>query len=114
LSLKQVLETLADFKLRPSDANIYVFLAKNGPHKGKDLCSALNMPKHRLYQCLRKLEDSGVVNATPERPALFSAVPLEKVLDILVKKKLEEAQRTQQSRDEALSHWQALINEDFK
>ena len=114
MSLHRVLETLAGIGLNQSDAGVYVFLAKNGPHNGKDLCNALNMPKYRLYQCLRKLEDSGVVNATPERPALFSAVPFEKVLDILVKTKLEEAQHMQQNMDEALSHWQALINEDFK
>jgi len=109
-----VLETLAGLGLKPSDANVYVFLAKKGPHTGKDLCNALNMPKPYLYQCLRNLESKGVVNATSERPALFSAVPFEKVLDIVVKVKLEEAERTQQDKNEALSQWQSLLNEDFQ
>jgi sugar-specific transcriptional regulator TrmB len=102
-------ETLAALGLNQSDANVYVFLAKTGPHKGKDLCNALNMPKPRLYQCLSKLKSKGAVSVTPERPAIFSAVPFEKVLDILVKAKMEEAQHTQQDKDEALSDWKLII-----
>jgi HTH-type transcriptional regulator, sugar sensing transcriptional regulator len=109
-----VLETLASLGLKPSDANVYVFLAKKGPHTGKDLCNALNMPKPCLYQCLKNLESKGIINATSERPALFSAVPFEKVLDILVKVKLEEAERTQQEKDEAIFQWQSLFEEDLK
>ena len=90
MSLKRVYETLAGLGLKQSDANVYVFLAKKGPHTGKDLYNALNMPKPCLYQCLRNLENKGVVTATRKRPAVFSAVPFEKVLDILVKVKLDE------------------------
>ena len=64
----------------------------------------------QLYQCIRNLENKGVLNATSERPAVFSAVPFEKVLDILVKAKLEEAEHTQQDKDEALSDWQSMID----
>jgi len=114
MSLQRVLDTLKSLGLKQVDANVYVFLAKNGPHNGKNLCNALKMPNPYLYQCLKNLESKGVVNVTSKRPALFSAVPFEKVLDILVKMKLEEAQRMQQNMDEALSHWKALISEDFK
>lgn len=114
MSLKRVHETLAVLGLNQSDANVYVFLAKNGPHNGKNLCNALKMPKPYLYQCLKNLQTKSLVNSTPDRPALFSAIPFEKVLDILVKAKLEEAQRTQQNIDEALFNWQALKSEDSK
>ena len=106
-----MLETLAGFGLKQSDARIYVFLAKKGPHTGKDLCNALTMSQHQVYQCLRNLENKAIVTATSEHPASFSAVPFEKVLDILVKAKLEEAERTRQDKDEALSDWQSLMKE---
>ena len=106
-----MLETLAGFGLKPSDAHVYVFLAKKGPHTEKDLCNILTMPKHQVYQCLRNLENRGIVNATLERPAQFTAAPFEKVLDLLTKAKLEEAERTRQDKDEALSDWQSLMNE---
>ena len=107
-----MLETLAGFGLKPSDAHVYVFLAKKGPQTGKDLCNILTMPKHQVYQCLRNLENKAIVTATSEHPASFSAVPFEKVLDILVKAKLEEAQRTQMDKDEALTDWESMMKED--
>ena len=110
MSLKRVLETLEGFGLKPSDANVYVFLAKKGPHTGKDLTHALSMPKQQLYQCLRNLENKGIVSANSERSALFFAVSFERALDLLVKAKLEEAQRTQQDKDEALSYWKFMID----
>ena len=112
MSLKRVVEALAGLGLNRSDANVYVFLAKKGPHKGKDLCAALNMPKPSLYQCLSKLESRGVVSTTLKRPSQFSAVPLEKVLELLIKSKIEEAQSAQRDKEKALSDWK-LISRNY-
>jgi sugar-specific transcriptional regulator TrmB len=109
LSLKRVLETLEGFGLSQSDAKVYVFLAKKGPHTEKNLSNVVNMPKHQLYQCLRNLRNRGIVSVTPERPATFSAVSFEEALDLLVKAKLKEVQRSQQSIHEALSDWQSMF-----
>jgi sugar-specific transcriptional regulator TrmB len=100
------------FGLKRTDAQVYIYLAKKGPHKGRDLSNALKLPKQQLYPCLKCLQSKGIVNATLERPALFSAVPFEKVLNLLIKAKMEEAQRMQQDKDEALSDWQSMINGD--
>ena len=108
MSLKRVVEALAGLGLNRSDANVYVFLAKKGPHRGKDICAALNMPKPSLYQCLSKLERRGVVSTTPRRPSQFSAVPFEKVLELLIKSKIEEAQNAQRDKEKALSDWKLL------
>jgi sugar-specific transcriptional regulator TrmB len=110
LSLKQVLETLACFDLKQSDVKVYVFLAKKGPHTGKDISNMLNMPRWQLYQCLRNLEGKGVVSGTPERPALFSAVPFEKVIDLIIKAKLEEAEHAQQNSHKALLDWKSMAD----
>jgi sugar-specific transcriptional regulator TrmB len=114
MSLKRVLETLAGLGLNQSDAKIYVFLAKKGPHTGKDLCNTLNMQKPLLYPCLQTLQRKGLVNVTTERPAMFSAVPFEKVLDLLVENRMEEAQHILKDKNKALSDWQSMTNEDQK
>ena len=54
---------------------------KKGPEAKNDLASALKLTKHQLCRSLENLEDKGRVNATLERPARFSAVSLERVLD---------------------------------
>ena len=111
LSLKRVLETLAGFGLKPSDAQVYVFLAKKGPHTRKDLSNALEIPEEQLCECLRDLESKEIISASSKNLLLFSALPFEKVVDLLVKTKLEEARQTQQDKDEALSDWQSLMKE---
>jgi sugar-specific transcriptional regulator TrmB len=112
LSLERVLDTLTSFGLKRIDAQVYVFLAKKGPHKGRDLSNALELPKQRLYPCLNCLKHKKLINSTPNRPATFSAVPLEEALDLLAKAKLEEAQRTQQNTDKALFDWQSMLRKN--
>ena len=114
MSIKRVLQTLAGLGLNESDAKIYVFLAKKGPHTGKDLCNAMNLKKPQVYPCLKNLQTRGLVNATPERPALFSAEPFERVLDLLVEDKMKEAQRTQKDREEALTYWQSMMTNEHE
>lgn len=108
MSLKRVLETLANLGLKRSDAVLYVFLAKKGPHTQEDLCITLNMSKQQLIECLQSLEAQGIVRENPERAVLFSAVPFERALDLLVKAKLDEAERTEKDKDEAIAYWQSM------
>ena len=112
MSLRRILETLAGLGLNQSDARVYVFLAKEGPQTGKDLCGALSLQKPQLYPCLKNLQRKGLVNATPQRPALFSAVSFDKVLDLLVQDKMEEAQRTLREKEKALTLWQSMMIEN--
>ncbi len=111
MSLKRVLETLTGLGLRKPDAQLYVFLAKKGPHTGKDLCNALGKQKSQLYPCLRNLQNKQIINATKERPAIFSAIPFEGVLELLTTVKIEEARNAQRDKERALADWK-LIRED--
>lgn len=106
-------KTLVRLGLTKTNAQVYVFLAQAGPQKARDIASALRMYKRQLYRSLKKLQYKGIVSATLERPAQFSAVSFEKVLDIFAKAKVEEAQRIEQNKEEILSKWQSMIMEDF-
>lgn len=108
MSQEEVLKTLVSFGLTEIDAQVYVFLAKKGAQKGRDICKALKITKQQLYPSLKNLKKRGIVSSTIEHPARFSAIPFEKVLDLFIKAKMEETQRLQKSKDEILSKWQAL------
>jgi sugar-specific transcriptional regulator TrmB len=103
-----VLKTLESIGLPQLDARVYVFLAKRGPQKAKDVAKSLKMPKQTLYFIIKHLQKKGIITSTLEHPARFSAVPFEKVLDLFIKSKMEEAQRVQQNKDEILSDWQSV------
>jgi sugar-specific transcriptional regulator TrmB len=99
------------------DAQVYIFLAKKGPQRAIEIGKALKMGKPQLYRSLKNLEGRGIVSATLEHPARFSALPFEKALDLLakakMKKALEEAQRVQESKDELLASWRSLSIGDY-
>ena len=112
MSLKQMLKALTSLGLSQTDTEIYIFLAPKAPQNVKDIADALRMKKQQLYPCLQNLQNKGIVNCTSERPTLFSAVPIEKVTDLLVKANLEEAQLMEENRQKILSFWQTMIKEN--
>ena len=108
MSQEKVLKTLQSLGLSQFDAQVYLFLGKRGPQKGIDIAKALKMQKQHLYLILKNLQSKAIVSATIERPARFSAVPFEKVLDMYVKSKMDEAQRIKDGKTEILSDWQSV------
>ena len=107
-----MIRALVGFGLKRTDAQIYVFLAKTGPQKARDITTTLKMYKQQLYRSLKSLRAKGMVNATFEHPARFYAVSLEKVLDLFVRAKMEEAQSIQRNKQELLSIWQSMTTAD--
>jgi len=112
LSLKKLFETLAVFGFKQLDAKTYIFLAKNGPQTARDLTAALRMPKWQIYKSLRNLRERGIVSSILRRPALFSALPFEQVIDLAAKVKIEEAKQDQENTDQAILYWGKMMKEN--
>lgn len=108
MSQEQVLRTLVNLGFNPVDAQVYVFLAKRGLQKASTICKSLKLTKQQLYPCLKKLQSKGIASSTIEHPARFSAIPFERVLDLFIKARMEEAQSIRQSKEEILANWQSL------
>jgi len=98
LSLERVLKTLEGFGLSRVDAEVYVYLAKKGPKKGRELANALRITKQQLYPSLKNLKNKGVVTVSLERPVLFSAVAFEKVLELFIKIKVDQAKAIKETK----------------
>jgi sugar-specific transcriptional regulator TrmB len=109
LSQERVLKALASLGISQTDAEVYVFLATGGPQKARDIATALEMYKRKVYRSLKSLQSKEIVNTTLERPAQFSAIPFDKVLNLLIKAHLKEAQYIEQNKEEILSHWNSMI-----
>jgi len=109
MSLDVLLNTLVDFGLKRTDAQIYAFLAKKGPKRGKDLVRALKITRQQVYPSLKKLQKRGIVNSTTKHPAVFSAVSIEEVLDMFIKTRIEEIKRLIQNKEEALCKWKSFM-----
>ncbi len=108
MSQEKVLKTLESLGLAKLDAQVYIFLGKKGPQKASEIAKALKIRKQRLYDTLRNLESKGIVSATLEHPAKFSALQFEKALDLFLKAKIEEAQRIEGEKAELFSYWRSI------
>ena len=108
MSQEKVLQTLSDLGLTRLDTKVYIYLAKKGPQKGIEIFKALKVQRQQLYRSLKNLQKKALVSATLEHPARFSAVAFEKVLDLFIRSKLEEAQNIQTEKNKLLSSWQAI------
>ena len=108
MSQEQVVKTLVGLGLTNMDARVYIFLAKKGPLKARDAAKALRIKRQQLYRSLKNLQSKAIVSATLEYPARFSAVSFEKVIDLFIRAKLEEAQNIQHDKTTLLASWKAL------
>jgi sugar-specific transcriptional regulator TrmB len=104
-----VVKALVGLGLSEMEAKVYVYLAKEGPQKARNIAEALKMVEQQLHLSLKNLRDRNVVNATAKRPAEFSAIPFDKALDLLMKAHLREARNMERDRDEILSQWHSMI-----
>lgn len=114
MSHQKILNTLQSLGLSFLDAEVYLFLGKKGPKKASELAQSLHIPKQQIYAILKNLQGKGIINATLEHPAKFSAEPFEKVLDLFLKAKIEEVQLIQGNKNEILTDWQSIKIEEVK
>lgn len=103
MSLERVIKALIGLGLTRSDAEVYVYLAKKGPQIGVDLVKALNFSRKKFYASLKNLQTKGLV--TKDR-RIFSPLPFEEALDLLIKKEKEQAQAMHESKEELLTTWE--------
>lgn len=108
MSLERIIKTLIEFGLIRSEAEIYVYLAKKGPHKANSLASSLNIKKQQLYLCLKRLRKKKIITVSKGRPAIFSAMKFEKVLFMLIAKKIEQSKEIQKQKKEKLTIWHSI------
>lgn len=104
-----MVKTLESFGLKRLDVEVYVYLVQHDPQKARDIAEALETYKRQLYRSLKSLRRKGMVSASQERPALFSAVSFDKVLDQFIKANREEAQRIEESKEQILSMWRSNV-----
>ncbi|MCW4031278.1 MAG: helix-turn-helix domain-containing protein [Candidatus Bathyarchaeota archaeon] len=105
MSLERILKAIMSIDLSETDAQVYVFLALNGPHKAKEITRKMNLYKEQLYRSINNLKNKDIVKATVDYPAVFYAVPFEVVLDLLAEIKKEQAQALQEIRKDLLDSW---------
>jgi predicted transcriptional regulator len=99
MSQERVLSIIRAFGVSETDVEVYIFLAKKGPQIGRELSKALNKNKQQVVRSLKELHRKNLVIATMENSPRFQAVPFERVLDLFIKTRMEEAKYFQKDKE---------------
>jgi sugar-specific transcriptional regulator TrmB len=82
--LTTIEETLSRFGLLKNEIKVYLHLARVGEKKAGEIAEAISLHRTETYRILRDLEKKGILFSIFEKPLKFTAVPLDKAIDILV------------------------------
>jgi sugar-specific transcriptional regulator TrmB len=101
----QLLISLTELGLLESEAKIYAALVVLQSAEVRDLLDFLDVSKPRVYDGLRKLEESGLIVLTSPRPATYQAIEPRVALELIIKK-------NQDAKKEALKEFQILKEQE--
>ena len=113
MSKEWMLKMLESLGLKHLDAEVYLYLVQNKPQEARNIAEALETYKRKLYRSLKSLQRKGMVNVSQERPARFSAISLDKVLDQFIKANREEAERIEENKEQIFSIWRTEVSRDL-
>ena len=82
--LSTIEETLSRFGLLKNEIKVYLYLARSGEKKASEIAEAISLHRTETYRILRDLEKKGILFSIFEKPLKFTAVPLDKAIDVLV------------------------------
>ena len=103
-----VINDLKELGLTERESEVYISLSRKKIMKAGDLSRELRLHKAQTYHILRSLQEKGLTSSSIEVPTRFTAVPLDKVLNVLIKARIEDAKHLEYSRAEVLSRWRSI------
>ena len=109
--MERITITLSDLDLSSMDVKVYVYLAKKGPKTTSELVNNLKISQQKITQSLKKLQSKKLVSAKEENIDVYSALTFEKVLELVIKNKIEQTKIIEQTKKDLVENWKSM---DYK
>jgi len=106
--LSTVEETLSRFGLLKNEIRVYLHLARTGEMKAGEIAEAISLHRTETYRILRDLEKKGIVFSIFEKPLKFTAVQLDKAIDLLVDAEKIKIKLLEQEKTSLVELWQSM------
>ncbi len=109
MSLERILKALNSLGLRQYEAELYVYIAKNGPIKAEEIAKTFSPTNSQIYHALKKLRKKHLVKANYKSTVEFIAIDFEIALDLFANTKKETARQWERDREKILIDWHSLL-----
>jgi sugar-specific transcriptional regulator TrmB len=106
--LTTIEETLSRFGLLKNEIKVYLHLARAGEKKAGEIAESISLHRTETYRILRDLEKKGIVFSIFEKPLKFTAVPLDKAIDLLVDAQKIQIRLLEQEKPNLVELWQSM------
>jgi HTH-type transcriptional regulator, sugar sensing transcriptional regulator len=106
--LTTIEETLTRFGLLKNEIKVYMYLARAGEKKAGEIAESISLHRTETYRILRDLERKGIVFSIFEKPLKFTAVPLDKAIDLLVDAQKIKIKLLEQEKTSLVELWQSM------
>ncbi len=106
--LTTIEDTLARFGLLKNEIRVYLYLARAGEKKAGEIAEAIALHRTETYRILRDLEKKGIVFSIFEKPLKFTAVALDKAIDLLVDAQKIKIKLLEQEKPSLVELWQSM------
>jgi sugar-specific transcriptional regulator TrmB len=106
--LSTIEETLSRFGLLKNEIKVYLHLARAGEKKAGEIAEAISLHRTETYRILRDLEKRGIVFSIFEKPLKFTAVPLDKAIDLLVDAQKIKIRLLEQEKPSLVEMWLSM------
>jgi sugar-specific transcriptional regulator TrmB len=106
--LTTIEETLTRFGLLKNEIRVYMYLARAGEKKAGEIAEAISLHRTETYRILRDLEKKGIVFSIFEKPLKFTAVSLDKAIDLLVDAQKIKIKLLEQEKASLVELWQSM------
>jgi len=108
LQLTAIENTLTKFGLLKNEIRVYLYLARSGDKKAGEIANAISLHRTETYRILRDLEKKGIVFTIFEKPIKFTAVTLDKAIDLLVDAQKIKIKLLEQEKSSIIEIWQTI------
>ncbi len=101
-------ETLSRFGLLKNEIRVYLYLARAGERKASEIAEAISLHRTETYRILRDLEKRGIVFSAFEKPLKFTAVPLDKAIDLLIEAQKMRIKVLEKEKTNVVEMWLSM------
>ncbi|MGB8779997.1 MAG: helix-turn-helix domain-containing protein [Candidatus Bathyarchaeia archaeon] len=106
--LMMIEETLSRYGLLKNEIRVYLYLARFGERKAGEVAESISLHRTETYRILRDLEKKGIVFSVFEKPLKFTAVPLDKAIDLLIEAEKMKIQLLEKEKAGLVNIWQSM------
>ncbi len=101
-------EILTKFGLLKNEVKVYLYLARAGEKKAGEVADAISLHRTETYRILRELEKKGIVFSIFEKPLKFTAIPLDRAIDLLVDVQKVKIRLLEKEKTNLLNLWHSV------